>query len=373
MSIPILFTIPNFITAGSGQVLVNIIAGLDKNIFAPVVCVEKNGGRLFQTLQEMQIPVLEHPFTVPIMPRYNLLYRVWKAAKVFRPYNFRLWHSFHYSDDYTEALIARFAGAKAWIYTKKNMGWGSRSWLLRSYLASRIAADNHDMIEGMFNRAGLRHKISYIPHGVDIQKFRPGLPARLGLRKSFNLPSGTSLIACVAELVPVKGHPILLDALARVPDVHLVLAGRPMDAEYADSLKKQAADLKLTDRVHFLGGVEDIPALVSECDLFILPTLGKGRMEGCPVALLEAMACGKPCIATNIPGSRDLILHEESGLLVPPEDPHALAAAINLLIHDPDLRMCYGAASRRRVEEHYTIEREAQQYEALYRRILKLT
>jgi glycosyltransferase involved in cell wall biosynthesis len=146
-----------------------------------------------------------------------------------------------------------------------------------------------------------------------------------------------------------------------------------MDAEYADSLKKQAADLKLTDRVHFLGGVEDIPALVSECDLFILPTLGKGRMEGCPVALLEAMACGKPCIATNIPGSRDLILHEESGLLVPPEDPHALAAAINLLIHDPDLRMCYGAASRRRVEEHYTIEREAQQYEALYRRILKLT
>ena len=369
----ILFTIPNFITAGSGQVLVNIIAGLDKNLFAPVVCVEKQGGRLFQTLQEMQIPVLQSPFTVSIQPYHDLLFRAWKTAKLFRPYHFQIWHSFHYSDMYSEAFVAFFAGVRTWIYTKKSMAWGSRAWLLKSYLAHRVVVDNTDMSKYMFNRAGLGNKLIYIPHSVDIDKFRPGLPHQLGLRQEFNIAYEAPLIVCVAELLPVKGHPSLLQALVHIPNAHLFVAGRPMYIEYAESLKKLASELSINDRVHFMGGVSDIPALLAESDIFVLPTLGRGRMEGCPVALLEAMACGKACIATDIPGSRDLVTHEESGLLVPPEEPILLANAIQRMLEHPELRSRLGQAARRRVEGRYTLQHEVNDHVRLYQELLGIS
>ena len=83
------------------------------------------------------------------------------------------------------------------------------------------------------------------------------------------------------------------------------------------------------------------------------------------------MACGKACIATDVPGSRDIIEDGISGLLVPPEDPHALANAIQRLIDDPELRQQLGLAARQRVETHYTIEKEVAAHEQLYREILK--
>ena len=101
-----------------------------------------------------------------------------------------------------------------------------------------------------------------------------------------------------------------------------------------------------------------------------MPSLKKG--EGCPVALLEAMACGKACIATDVPGSRDIIENEVSGLLVPPEDAEALGDAIRRLAESPDLRQQLGHQARRRVEQHFTIEHEVAAHEQLYSRLLGL-
>lgn len=370
--VPILFTIPNFITAGSGQVLVNIASRLDKSQFEPFICVTRKGGRLDEVVKNLGIPLIENPFDIPIKPYSSLFYRAREAAQFFRPYKFRLWHSFHYSDTYTEALVARFSGVNSWIYTKKAMGWGSRAWLLKSYMATHIVADNTDMIKDMFNRPGLRHKISYIPHGVLSQEFTPNTKPVLNLKKQQGLSDGTPVIVTVAHLVPVKGHPTLIEGIAKIPNAHLWVAGKPLDADYAAALHAQVGSLGLTDRVHFLGDVENIPALLAEADIAVLPTWARWRMEGCPVALLEAMACGKACIASDIPGARDLIVHEESGLLIPPEDSQALASAIDRLIQDPDLRAQYGRSARSRIEEHFTIEHEVAQHEALYRKVLKI-
>ena len=315
-----LFTIPNFITAGSGRAMLNIIERLDRNRFSPSVAVLKKGGKLDAEVEQLGIPLIEAPFVVPVKPYTTLFFRAWKAAQIFREYRFNIWHSFHYSDDYTEPLIAYLSGAQAWMYTKKNMNWHSRAWLLRSLLARRIAAQNTDMMARFFHSPVLKNKTRLIPRGVNIQKFNLQVASHLELRKQHNIPVSSPLITCVAELLPVKGHPALIDAVAEIHDVHLLLAGRPMDTEYAEQLKKQVDELEIADRVHFLGGVEDIPALLAESDIFVLPTLGRGRMEGCPVALLEAMACGKACIVTDIPGSHDLIEHGKSGLLVQSEN-----------------------------------------------------
>jgi len=362
----ILFTIPNFITAGSGGAMHNIIKRLDRDRFCPAVCVSRLGGKLDDAVRALGIPLIEAEFTVPAKPYPGLLNRAKQAAKIFKPYSFDLWHSFHYAGEYTEPIIARLSGARAWVYTKKNMSWGDRSWYLRSLFAKGIAIQNTNMINDFFDHWLFRRKVRLIPRGVDTQKFKPGLSSEKDLLSKLGIPSGAYVVGCVAHLVPVKGHPTLLEAAARIPRLHLVLAGKPLDESYVKSLKEEAASLGIASQLHFLGSVGDVPGLLSQLDIVVLPTWDRWRREGCPVALLEAMACGKACIATDVPGSRDIIEDGISGMLVPPEDPDALASAIRKLMENPDLRQRLGDAARKRIEEHYTIEKEVSAHEKLY-------
>lgn len=366
----ILFTIPNFITAGSGRAMLNIIERLDRKKFSPAVCVARKGGDLDREVNALGIPFLETAFTVPPKPYLTLLPRAWQASRAFRLHRFNLWHSFHYSDDYTEPLIAKMAGAAAWVYAKKNMGWGSRAWFLRTRFATRIAAQNNDMMREFFGSGSARHKARLIPRGVDTVRFSPEAAPVLDIRRKLSIPAYAVVVTCVAQLVAVKGHPTLLRAMVDVPDAHLLIAGSPLEKEYVDSLHREVHQRELGNRVHFLNGVKDVPALLAESDIFVLPTWARWRMEGCPVALLEAMSCGKACVATDIPGSRDLVEHGKSGLLVPPEDPKALANALGQLAASPGLRRDLGKAARQRVLDHFTIEREVAAHEALYNEIL---
>ncbi len=371
MPTSILFTIPNFITAGSGRAMLNIIERLDRSRFAPAVCVMRKGGKLDQEVERMGIPFLEVPFTVPARPYLSLWRRARQASLPFRAVapRFEIWHSFHYADDYTEPIIARLAGARAWVYTKKNMNWRQRAWHLRSLIAQRIAAQNTDMLREFFAAPWYRHKTRLVPRGVDLGRFSPGTSARLAIRAQFGIPQEAIVAACVAHLVPVKGHPTLLAAIAHVPHIHLLLVGSPLDEPYVAELKRQVRELGLEQRVHFLGGVDDIPAVVGESDVAVLPTCERG--EGCPVALLEAMACGKACVATDVPGSRDLVVHGESGVLVPPEDIDSLATALQRLAADPAERRRLGGAARRRVEQHFSMDSEVAAHEALYQELVR--
>jgi glycosyltransferase involved in cell wall biosynthesis len=370
--VPILFTIPNFITAGSGTVLFNIVSRLDRKKFTPTVCVLRTGGALEMEFERLGISIMEAAFTVPAKPYLTFLPRALKAARVFRPLQNKVWHSFHYADDYSEPIVARFAGAKAWIYTKKAMGWGSRAWKIRSHLATRIVADNKDMPRLMFDHVLLRNKVRVIHHGIPAGQYAPNVPSALKVRETIGCRRDDVLMGCVAHLVPVKGHPTLLRALAQIPRARLVIAGKPLEADYAASLHQLVDELQVADRVHFLGGVLDVPALLNELDIAVLPTWAKWRMEGCPVALLEAMSCGRACVATDIPGSRDLIEHGRSGLIVPPEDATALAHALRQLASSPELRRQLGHAARQRVLDHFTIEKEVAAHEALYAEVLGL-
>ena len=362
----ILFTIPNFMTAGSGRHMLDIVERLNRTRFEPSICVLKTGGRLENRIRELGIPLLEQPFMVLPRPRVALPGRLWSAARRFRPYRFDLWHSWHYSDDYTEPIIARLSGARAWIYTKKNMMWRGRAWRVRSLFATKIAALNTAMLKEFFDAPPLRKKTRVLGLGVDADVFKPGVSARPGLRRSLALTRDTLVIGCVAHLVPVKGHPVLLRAIADLPDTHLVLAGRAGDAAYANELHALCASLGISGRVHFLGDVIDTQALLTELDVFVLAT----RSEALPVALLEAMACGLPCIATDVPGTHDVIEPEVSGLLVPPEDKEAIVGAIRSLRESAELRQRLGVAARARILARYTIEHAVADHEALYSELL---
>jgi glycosyltransferase involved in cell wall biosynthesis len=227
------------------------------------------------------------------------------------------------------------------------------------------------MLRNFFASSRFKRKVRLVPRGVETGSFSPEIPARLNFHGQLNIPAGAVVVGCVAHLVPVKGHPTLLEAVARIPGIHLLIAGKPLDADYTRSLENLARSLNIQERVHFLGGVKDIPGLLAELDIFVLPTWGKWRMEGCPVALLEAMSSGRACIATDIPGSRDLVEPGRSGLIVPPEEVDAMAAALDRLTSSQELRRQLGAAARERILRNFTIEKEVAAHIQVYEEILR--
>lgn len=365
--IRLLLTIPNFDTAGSGLVVLNILRRLDRTRFEPTVCVERRGG-LDSAVEALGVPLLVRPFTLAARPRTTLLARAHRAAAAFRDLEIDVWHSWHYLDDYTEPLIARLAGAR-WLYTKKSMSWGGNGWRLRSLLAQRIVADNNAMLEEFFGGRWLRGRTRLVPHGVDAERFRPVGSPTDEFRGRHGIPADVPLIGCVAHLLPVKGQDLLIEALGAIPEAHLVLAGRRGDEEYATRLETLVEAHGLQGRVHFLGTTADIPALLHELELFVLPSR---RGEGCPVALLEAMASCRACIATDVAGARDLLAAESGvspGLLVPPDDRTSLARAIGSLLETPGRRAELGELARARVLERYTADREAAAYQDLYQEL----
>ncbi len=368
MSAPvkILFTIPNFITAGSGRAMLNVVERLDRTKFEPSIAVLKRGGKLEAEIERRGISLLELQFTLNARPYHTLRGRVSAAAAPFKEHGFALWHSFHYADDYTEPLIARAAGARGWIYTKKNMNWHARAWHLRSLLARRIAAQNTDMMREFFAGIAYRAKTRLVPRGVDVAAFSPSVPARLKLREQLGIPASATVVTSVAQLLPVKGHPVLILAAASVKNTHLLLAGGDEKSEYADSLRGQVKRHGVGDRVHFLGRVDDVPALLAETDIFALATRAQGHEEGCPVALLEAMAAGRACIATDVAGSRDLLTNGQSGVLVPSGDPLAMGQAIDRFAQNAGERRRFGHAALTRVIEKFTIDHEVRAHESLY-------
>lgn len=206
-------------------------------------------------------------------------------------------------------------------------------------------------------------RVHLIRNGIDLARFeRPR--ARAALRAELGTSPDTVAIACVANLIPYKGHADLIDALARMPrdpPWELWCAGR--DDGIGRALADRAAGLG--GRVKFLGARDDVPDLLAAADIGVLAS----HEEGFPNAVLEAMAARLPVVATRAGGIPEAIDDGKTGLLVPVRDPAALGAALVRLIGDAALRRRMGAAGRARVEAEFALDACAVAYARLYRSI----
>jgi glycosyltransferase involved in cell wall biosynthesis len=364
----VLFTMPNLETAGSGRAMLNVIQHLDPERYVASVCVGRSGGALEQEIRDAGIEVIVQRLSVDAGHRASLPKRVRAAAAPMKGRGFDVWHSFHYLDDYTEPIVARLAGAKGWVYTKKNMSWNHRSWWLRTALASGVAVQNTDMLRDFFGGRILGRRARYVPRGVPVERWALDPEAGGRLRAELGIPDRAPVVACVAQVLPRKNQLVLVEAAASVPGLHVLLAGRENHPEYVAQVRAAVERDGTGDRVHWLGQVSPVTGVLSAADLFCLPT-GEDA-EGCPVALLEAMACGMACIATAVPGSKDVVQSGRSGLLVPAGDVPALRTALADLVADPQARARMGAAAHERIASQFSIELEARRHEALYDEVL---
>ena len=213
-------------------------------------------------------------------------------------------------------------------------------------------------------------RLRVVHMGTDPAQFRPGVETAV-LRKRADLPDGgTRWLVTVARLEQVKGIDTVIQALPaileRAPDVGYVIAGRGPDRE---RLEKLAHKLGVADRVRFLGlvGDQDLPAVYNLGSVYLGMSRRVGRMdvEGFGISLVEASACGLPVVAGNSGGIPDAVRDGETGILVPPEDPAALADAVCRVLTDRALATRLGQNGRRAVESHFNWERVVRDLRAI--------
>ncbi|HWE83913.1 MAG TPA: glycosyltransferase family 4 protein [Terracidiphilus sp.] len=207
--------------------------------------------------------------------------------------------------------------------------------------------------------------------GVDVRHFiPPSSPTPDRVRESLGIPAGAPVVGFVGRLTRDKGIPELLDAFDSLqvdfPEARLLLTGWFDDSEDALS-PAQRARITNHPRIHCTGFVSDTAPYYHAMDVLALPTL----REGFPNAILEAAASGLPAVSTFATGARDAVLHGRTGLLVPPGDPQALAAAVKRLLLSPELRREMGTAARAWVVEHFMHTSVQSLTVALYRSLIR--
>ncbi|HET7363206.1 MAG TPA: glycosyltransferase family 4 protein [Burkholderiales bacterium] len=242
--------------------------------------------------------------------------------------------------------------ATRWLYQTACAHIVTAGEALRAQLATR----NHFALESMTS----------VPTGIDLERFRP--MDRRAARREAGLDERLAL-GIVATLRDWKGHDYVLDAWARLAprfaDWQLVVIGEgPQRAR----LETRVAAEGLAASVRFVGNQDNVPVWLNSLDLFTLPSFGD---EGVPQAIMQAMACGLAVVATPVGAIEEAVQRGRTGLIVPPRDATALAAALGALMGDPARRTAMGRAGREYAVAHFGIERMLDGMEAVFRRVIE--
>jgi len=361
--IKILFTIPNFDTAGSGKVVYDLVQGLDKTLFEPEICCFHDRGDFFKTIESLGVKIHLFQFAADYRPFLTLPFRILKIARFFKTHQFDIIHSWHWSSDFTEPLAAKLAGIP-FVYTKKAMGWGNRSWIWRSKLSTKIICINSDMIAQFFTT--MIEKIEPIPLGVNLTYFNPNLNISI-CREDLHLNVDDFVIITVANLVTVKGVELLLEAVIKLKTPHVkVLIVGDYNNDYGHEIKSTYE----SEAFIFLGKKQDVRPFLALADVFVIPTRDEGRKEGLPIAPLEAMAMGKIVIGSNISGIND-ILSNFKDYLFEAGSIKGLSEKIDCVRRLPnEKRIAESEKIRQHVEELYDISDVIFRHQQLYKKLV---
>jgi glycosyltransferase involved in cell wall biosynthesis len=341
-------------------------AGIEVRMWAATT---EQGNRFVEELLQRDVQVVSGPAGAHVNP--DLARALWVQIRRFRP---SIVHTHLVHGDVYGQLAARITGIPA-----VSSFHGSHSFFRREpvrtaervagrFARQTIAISQH--VRDFLIRSRLRppERIRVIPYGIDASGWRVRPEERVRARAHHGLHDGDVAVGIASRLIPGKGHDVLLEAFAiaqgEAPSLRLLIAGDgPLQHEIEQAARR------LTDGgAKILGFVADIRRFMASCDIVVfptLPTLG----EGFGLAALEAMATECPVIATRVAALPEVVVDGETGMLVPPSDPHSLASALARLATDEALRRQMGAASQRRVADVFGLERMVAATLSAYREI----
>jgi glycosyltransferase involved in cell wall biosynthesis len=369
MSIPLCFFIDTDVVAGTELALSRLILSLDRDAWRPVL-LHHGGTGLAPILNALSADgVALH--RVPPMPDRRGLSAIPRFVRTLRSLGPMLFHA-HLNwpgackFGLAGALAARIPGVVATVHSFPDVEptrIAAVEWALIARGVDRfLVASRHGANHLATTIPSTAARTDVVPNGIDpsayMHRFDPAL------RKQLVRGSTRRLLLVSARLDPHKGHATLLAACRDMPDVQVVFAGEGVERA---SLEQLSARLGIRDRVVFLGFRTDIPRLLAACDVVVLPTL----REAFGLALLEGMAAGRPVVSTRVGGPEEIIVDDESGLLVPPRNPEALAAAIRRILEDRSLALRLARGGRARVAAHFTFRSITRQTVRVYQDILR--
>ncbi|QOJ36794.1 MAG: glycosyltransferase family 4 protein [Nitrospira sp.] len=332
-----------------------------------------NEGRLADELRKLSIPPIVISET-----KHNVLSIAGRLARAFRTIRPDIVHTHKYKDSILASLVARGLGVPAVVrvvhglpepfHGLKNVkmaGYVLADRCVTSLCTQKVIAVSRDIYANLVQSHG-PDKVAQIHNGVDLETVRVTIP-RAHMLQRWHCNDQTMVIGAVGRLVPVKGHGVLLEAFKLLrgflPNAKLFLVG---DGLLLGQLQAEARRLEVEHAVIFTGHQEQVANFINMMDVFVLPSLH----EGIPMVLLEALALGRPVIASRVGGIPEVITHRENGLLVEPGDPWSLADAVSELHRDQTLAGRIGRTGRSTVESEFTANRMVSKTLSLYQSLL---
>jgi len=307
--------------------------------------------------------------TVLGMKRYFEIRPLVRLYRILRDQRIDLLHTHLYRDAVYGRILARLAGVRGVVSTLQNSYvWRSRPQLfldgLTSIFADRVTAVSEAVKKFAIEREHIpAAKLVTIYNAIDHERSRVSPEARERIRRELGISPGRIAVGSMGALTGQKGFEYLLDAVPAVirvhPDVRFFIGG---EGDLENELLRKRDLLGLGEKVVFLGFRSDVPELLSAFDIFVLPSL----YEGLSVALIEAMAAGRPIVTTDVAENREVIGQDEAGIAVPPRDPPALAEALLQLIGDETLREKMGRRGRERAATLFDLKTMINKYEEVY-------
>ena len=284
-----------------------------------------------------------------------------KLRRLIRDNRVQITHTFHETSDLWAGAIAKMSGCPILISSRRDMGFNREPKHRKPYRwMGRYFSQIHTVSEQVRQRNIEQDRLDpkrvvTIYNGIDTGP-EASFANRHALRKRFGLEHATHLVTSVGHIRTVKGFDVFLRAAARVrevmPGAVFVIAGDDHEPEHTKVLKEMAAAEGLGPNFVFLGPVADVRPLLRASDVFCLTS----RSEGLSNALLEAMACELPCVATAVGGNPEVVVDGKTGFLVANEDDEAAAKSILLLLRNPATARSMGIEGRRILERKFTTE-----------------
>jgi L-malate glycosyltransferase len=356
------------VMGGTEKVLLNMIRRLPKDRFRCSLVTFK--------IDETAIPIPDIGCPLHVLPLkktydFNALRVARRLRDLIRRERVTIVHTFFETSDLWAAPLAKLARCPVLISSRRDLGF-SRS--LKHSLGYKFLRDIYDLVLAVSPQVrdfcvehdGVRPvKVRVLANGVDLDAI-DRLPCREKTRRQMEIAEHVPVITTVANIRRIKGLDLLVEAARMVcdrhPDALFVIAGTALEQAYFEALQTRIAALHLQANFRLLGPRPDVFALLGASDLFCLPS----RSEGLSNSLIEAMAVGLPCVATDVGGNRELVEEGATGFLVASEDWPALAERLNSLLDDPELGRGMGERARASVRSRFDIQRMIDELASVY-------
>jgi glycosyltransferase involved in cell wall biosynthesis len=369
--IPILFThFGDQWFRGSETLLLDLMGQLDRDRFRPVVWC--NGDEMARRCRDSGLATTQSEFRFYFdagSPRFSpraYLALVRQGVALARRHGIRVLHANSAAPSQWLLPVAR--QLRLPLLSHLHISYLRRSrFALLTHQADLIVGVSAQVLEGVLGDGVPQARTAVIYNGVEFARLG-GAPAGADLRARLGIDAQALVVGSAGSLIRRKGHDILIRALAGIGAAkppHLLIAG---DGPEHGALRRQAEAAGMGGRVHVLGHLDPITDLYRACDIVALASRG----DSFALVLAEAGYAGLPVVATRVGGIPEVVAHEETGLLVPPDDPDAMMRAIGRLAADPGLRRQFGEAGRQRATERFSAQRMAGEFGAAYDRLAAL-